>query len=138
LICQREALAGFPSYDAAVLEFDFVPTANQVVFQYAFASDEYPEWVNTDFNDVFAFYVNGTNHAVVRQVAGDPASLFVPVAVNNINNGNALYPDYVPARPDLFRPNYFDPNGPSPIDLEQDGITNVLTFQAPVNPGVVR
>jgi PKD repeat protein len=132
-----DALAGFTTYDAAVLEFDFVPTANQVVFQYAFASEEYPEWVNTDFNDVFAFYVNGTNHAVVRQVAGDPASLFVPVAVNNINNGNPLYPDYVPARPDLFRPNYLDPNGPSLIDLEQDGITSVLTFQAPVNPGVI-
>jgi hypothetical protein len=132
-----DTLAGFPTYDAAVLEFDFVPTANQVVFQYAFASDEYPEWVNTDFNDVFAFYVNGTNHAVVRQVAGDPASLFVPVAVNNINNGNPLYPDFVPTRPDLFRPNYFNPNGPSLIDLEQDGITNVLTFQAPVNRGVI-
>ena len=49
------ALAGFETYDAAVLEFDFIPTANQVVFQYAFSSDEYPEWVNTDFNDVFAF-----------------------------------------------------------------------------------
>jgi PKD repeat protein len=129
------ALAGFDTYDAAVLEFDFVPTANQVVFQYTFSSDEYPEWVDTPFNDVFAFYVNGTNHALVRQTAGDPASPFVPVAVNNINNGNPLHPDFVPTRPDLFRPNYFNPDGPSVIDLEQDGITRVLTFQAPVNPG---
>ena len=92
------ALSGYPTYDAAVLEFDFMPTANQVVFNYAFASDEYPEWVNTPFNDVFAFYVNGTNYATVRQVAGDPTSPFVPVAVNNINNGNPdFYPDFVPA-----------------------------------------
>ena len=131
------ALSGFPTFDAAVLEFDFTPTANQVVFQYAFASDEYPEWVNTGFNDVFAFYVNGTNYAVVRQVAGDPGAPFVPVAVNNINNGNPLDPSFVPMRPDLFRANYFDVNGgPSAIDLEQDGITSVLTFQAPVIPGV--
>jgi PKD repeat protein len=129
------ALAGFDTYDAAVLEFDFVPTANQVVFLYAFSSEEYPEWVNTPFNDVFAFYVNGTNHAVVRQVAGDATSPFVPVAVNNINNGNPLDPDFVPTRPDLFRANYFNADGPSAIDLEQDGITHVLTFQAPVNPG---
>ena len=133
-----DQLSGFPTYDATVLEFDFVPTANQVVFNYAFASDEYPEWVNTPFNDVFAFYVNGTNHATVRQVAGDPNSQFVPVAVNNINNGNPdFYPDFVPARPDLFRPNYFNPNGPSAIDLGAGWITTVLTFQAPVNPGVV-
>lgn len=132
-----DALSTYPTHDAAVLEFDFVPTANQVTFQYAFASDEYPEWVNTVFNDVFAFLVNGTNYATVRQVAGDPSSPFVPVAVNNINNGNALYPDFVPARPDLFRMNYFDPAGPSALDLELDGITSVLTFQAPVNPGVV-
>lgn len=131
-------LAGYETHDAAVLEFDFVPTANQVVFQYTFASDEYPEWVNTPFNDVFAFYVNGANYAVVRQTAGDPNSAFVPVAVNNINDGNSLYPDFVPARPDLFRPNYVDPNGaPSAIPLELDGLTRVLTFQAPVNPGVV-
>lgn len=132
------ALSGFDTYDASVLEFDFVPTANQVVFQYSFASDEYPEWVNTPFNDVFAFYVNGTNYATVRQVAGDPNSAFVPVAVNNINAGNYLYPDFVPARPDLFRPNYVNPTGgPSAIDLELDGITHVLNFQAPVTPGVV-
>jgi PKD repeat protein len=87
---------------------------------------------------VFAFYVNGTNHAVVRQAAGDPASPFVPVAVNNINNGNpVVYPEFVPTRPDLFRANYFTPAGPSLIDLEYDGITSVLTFQSQVNPGVV-
>lgn len=130
------ALSGYPTYDAAVLEFDFTPNANQVTFQYAFASDEYPEWVNTAFNDVFAFYVNGVNYATVHTIAGDTTSPSVPVAVNNINHGNALYPDFVPARPDLFRENYFNPSGPSLLDLEQDGITTVLTFQAPVTPGV--
>jgi hypothetical protein len=129
-----DALSGFTTFDAAVLEFDFIPTANQVVFYYAFASDEYPEWVTTPFNDVFAFYVNGTNYAEVRQIAGDPSAPFVPVTVNNINNGNPLYPDAIPMRPDLFRANYY---GSSAIDLELDGITSVLTFQAPVNPGVV-
>lgn len=131
-------LSGYGTFDASVLEFDFIPTGNQVVFSYAFASDEYPEWVNSPFNDVFAFFVNGTNYATVRQVAGDPASPFVPVAVNNINNGNPQDPAFTPMRPDLFRANYFDPTGaPSAIDLEMDGITRVLTFQAPVIPGVV-
>lgn len=133
-----DALSGFPTFDAAVLEFDFIPTANQVVFYYAFASDEYSEWVNTPYNDVFAFYVNGTNHAVVRQIAGDPSSPFVPVAVNNINNSNPVQdPPPPPMRPDLFRANDYIPDGTSAINLELDGITTVLTFQAPVIPDEV-
>ena len=132
------ALSGFPTFDASVLEFDFVPTSNQVVFSYAFASDEYSEYVNTTFNDVFAFFVNGVNNAQVRQVAGDPAAPFVPVAVNNINNSNPTQtPAPTPMRPDLFRDNAYNAAGPSAIDLEPDGITTVLTFQSPVNPGVV-
>jgi PKD repeat protein len=131
------ALSGFPTFDAAVLEFDFVPVASQVTFQYAFASDEYPEWVSTAYNDVFAFFINGADCALVRQVAGDPTAPFVPVAVNDINDSNpVLDPPPVPMRPDLFRANYFDSAGPSLIDLELDGITRVLTCQADVSPGV--
>ena len=130
------ALSGFPTLDAAVLEFDFVPAATQVTFQYAFASDEYPEWVGTPYNDVFAFFINGVNCAEVRQVAGDPTAPFVAVAVNNINDSNPVVdPPPVPMRPDLFRPNYVDPaGGPSLLDLELDGITRVLTCQADVTP----
>ena len=132
-------LSGFPTFDAAVLEFDVVPAANQVTFQYAFASDEYPEWVSTAYNDVFAFFINGVNCAEVRQVAGDPTAPFVPVAVNNINDSNPVIdPPPIPMRPDLFRPNYVDPaGGPSLLDLELDGITRVLNCQADVTPAVI-
>ena len=139
---QLSALSGYATQDAAVLSFDFVPTTNQVAFQYAFGSDEYPEWVNTQYNDVFAFWVTDgagttTNCAQVRQVAGDPASPFVPVAINNINQSNpGQSPMPTAMRPDLFRPNYYDAAAGSPIDLELDGITKVLTCQAAVTPGV--
>lgn len=55
------------TYDANVLTFTFVPTANQVSFQYVFGSEEYNEWVvgQSLFNDVFAFYLNGTNIALI-------------------------------------------------------------------------
>ena len=129
-----DTLSGFTTFDASVLEFDFTPTANQVVFSYAFASDEYPEWVHTPYNDVFAFFVNGVNCATERQVAGDPTAPFVPVAVNNINNGNPLENPTIPNRPDLFRANYFGTQPPAALDLEQDGITSVLTCQSAVTP----
>jgi Prealbumin-like fold domain len=121
------ALAGVTTNDAAVLEFDFVPSASTAFFQYVFASDEYNEYVNSQYNDVFAFFVNGTNCAVV----GDPP---VPVSINTINNGNPFGTD-PKSHPELFRNNDLDDGGGS-IDTEMDGLTTVLTCQASVNPNV--
>ena len=50
--------------DTSVLEFDFVPSQSTVSFQYVFTSDEYNEFANTEFNDVFAFFLNGINVAL--------------------------------------------------------------------------
>lgn len=118
--------AGNPTEDAAILSFDFVPEGTTVTFKYVFASDEYNDYVNTPYNDVFAFYVNGENCALV----GDPAE---PVTINTINNGN---PFGIPpvSNPSLYRNNDFD--GGATIDTEMDGLTTVLTCTASVNRGV--
>src|SRR5207237_484092 len=75
------ALSGFTTCDSTVLEFDFVPDKDRIFLQYVFASEEYNEFVNTSFNDVFGFFVNGVNCATV-----DPAHR-VPVSINTINRG---------------------------------------------------
>lgn len=120
--------SGNPTVDAAVLSFDFVPRGSTITFQYVFASEEYNEYVNTGYNDVFAFYVNGENCAVV----GEPA---LPVSINTINNGN---PFGIPpvSHPELYRNNDIDSNGGATIDTEMDGLTTVLTCTARVRPGV--
>ena len=117
------ALAGVDTNDAAVLGFDFVPQFPTVQFDYVFSSDEYNEFANTGFNDVFGFFVNGTNCATV----GDPA---VPVSVNTINGGNPLGTDA--QHPELFRN-----NEDASIDTEMDGLTTVLQCNALVTPNVV-
>lgn len=104
--------------DAAVLEFDFVPDAESVTFTYVFGSEEYPDFVNDDYNDIFAFFVNGTNYATIDGEDG-----VVPVSIDTINED--LNPDY-------FRKNY---PGDAEIDTELNGLTTVLTFTAPVNHG---
>ena len=122
-------LAGLETLDAAVLSFDFIPAGGTITFDYVLASDEYNESVNTEFNDVFAFYVNGKNCAVV----GDPAQ---PVSINTINDGNPEEgEDHTPSNPDLYRNNDLSDGG-GEINTEMDGLTAVLTCRAEVNPGV--
>jgi plastocyanin len=113
--------------DAAVLEFDFVPQTDTALFRFVFASDEYNEWANTPFNDVFAFYINGNNCALVPNTSQ-------PISVNTINNGNTenpFPPDPGPQNPSLFRNNDLQQGGGS-INTEMDGLTVVLTCIAGV------
>jgi hypothetical protein len=121
------ALSGFPTFDAAVLKFDFVPQFSTVQFQYVFSSEEYSDFANTEFNDVFAFFVNGVNCALVPGTNE-------PVSVNTINNGNDEGGDPTPHHPQLFRDNV---RPTVTINIQMDGLTVVLTCTASVNPGVL-
>jgi hypothetical protein len=115
-------LSGFTTFDASILEFDFVPNGDTIYFRYVFGSEEYNEYVNSGFNDVFAFFVNGVNCATVPDP--DNPEAFIPVTINNVNNGK---------NPALYRDNTGVPN---PYPTELDGLTVVLTCMAPVNAGV--
>lgn len=76
-------------YDIAKIEFDFRPTVSQISFQYAFASEEYCEYANSQFNDIFGFFISGpgisgpfTNSAANIAVLPDGQ----PVAINSVNH----------------------------------------------------
>ncbi len=47
------------SFDACVLELDVVVDTDELVFDYTFGSDEYPEFVDNQVNDIFAFFISG-------------------------------------------------------------------------------
>ncbi|MFA4836267.1 MAG: choice-of-anchor L domain-containing protein [Dehalococcoidia bacterium] len=109
------ALIKTSTFDASVLEFDFVPRTNVITFQYVFGSDEYNEYVGSQYNDIFVFFVNGVNRALIPGTD-------IPVAINNINNdSNSTY--------------YFDNSGAS-INTELDGRTVTMTVLAPVTPNI--
>ncbi|MEO5675720.1 MAG: OmpA family protein [Chitinophagales bacterium] len=72
------------TYDAGILEFDFIPFHNRITFSYTFGSEEYPEYVGSRFNDVFAFIVSSEKIRPVN-LATVPKTL-LPVTVNNINS----------------------------------------------------
>jgi hypothetical protein len=72
-----EFFGGQPvSINAAVLEFEFMcppSTSTGFSFQYVFGSEEYNEFVDTPFNDAFAFFLNGKDIALLPN--GDPVSI---------------------------------------------------------------
>lgn len=45
--------------DVCVISFDFVATGDSLFFNYIFGSAEYNTYINTQFNDVFAFFLAG-------------------------------------------------------------------------------
>lgn len=109
-------LTGFPTYDLAQLDFNFIATGDSMAFQFVFGSAEYPEFVGSNFNDIFGFFVSGpgivgpyTNGAV--NIALVPGTNTV-VSINTINadTNSALYNDNSTfAIPNLFCDGYTVP-----------------------------
>jgi gliding motility-associated-like protein len=81
--------------DAAILEFDFIPSGDSVNFNFVFASEEYLTYVNTVFNDAFGFYLSGPNPAggtySVQNLALVPGTN-EPITISTIHPG--LHPEY--------------------------------------------
>ena len=119
--------SALPSYDAAVLEFDLVSLVDTLCFIYRFGSEEYPEYVCTQFNDIFAFFVNGPGYAPNTNIAQVPGDT-IPVAINNVNGGNGNCP---PVHPEFYVP-YDSLLGQH---TAFDGITTTLPAKFVVQPG---
>ena len=76
--------------DVAVYTIEFVPAGDTVMFRYVFASDEYPTFVCSNFNDVFGFFLEGedpnTGQNTVTNLAKIPGT-DLPVSINSVNGG---------------------------------------------------
>lgn len=58
---------GAASNDACIVEMDVFAATDELAFEYVFGSEEYPNFVNSTFNDIFAFLISGPG------IVGDPA-----------------------------------------------------------------
>jgi hypothetical protein len=109
-----DTFAGAATHDASILEFSFKTSTGSVFFNYQFASEEYPEYVD-QFNDVFGFFLDGNNVALVPGTSS-------PVSINNVNReDNSLY--YIDNWVD-------DPDGGpgvgGSLSIQYDGLTKVF------------
>lgn len=83
---------GNPSFDACVLELDVFANTDELVFEYVFGSEEYPEFVNS-FNDIFAFLISGPGIEGLpqlnnqRNIAVLPNASQTIVQIDSVNNG---------------------------------------------------
>ncbi|NUM31734.1 MAG: gliding motility-associated C-terminal domain-containing protein [Bacteroidetes bacterium] len=100
------------TFDAVILQFDFVPQTEEIVFNYVFASEEYLEYVDQNFSDIFGFFISGPGISGEQNVALVPGTN-LPVCIDNINH--------------LRNTSYFinNPNGEK--TLQADGLTKILT-----------
>lgn len=117
-------LSGQNTYDAAVLEFTFLSTHNTIAFEYIFASEEYPEYVNKGFNDVFAFILTDLTTRKEKNLAIVPGTQ-LPVHIDHINDRKNV---------EWYISNTNRNTSPYYHLLEYDGMTKVLTAQASVVP----
>ncbi len=122
-------VAGDNTFNAAILEFDFVPNSDTVRFRYVFGSEEYPEFVNAGFNDVFAFFISGPGFGGTYNMATIPGTGGTPVTIDNVNaNTNSAY--FVDNGDGSVAPQ----NGSS-FYIQYDGFTVVIEAVAQVQCG---
>ncbi|MCB2220914.1 MAG: choice-of-anchor L domain-containing protein, partial [Bacteroidetes bacterium] len=128
------AITTSPTYDAAVLEFDFIPESDTLRFKYVFGSEEYNEYVNSSFNDVFGYFVTGPDP--MGGMYSDENIALIPgtstsVKINSVNNGWAPG-GVVPTGP-CTNCAYFSDNTGG-LTLEYDAFTTVLVAFLQVVP----
>lgn len=107
-------VTGDVTLDACILEFDFVPQTENLQFTFVMGSDEYEEYI--DYHDVFAFFLNGVNIALIPGTN-------TPISIGTINPN--------------VNPSYYVSNYPFPgtHDIECDGFTIPISVNATVIPG---
>ena len=121
--------------DVAILEFDFIPTSDSMEFRYAFGSQEYFAYENTQYNDVFGFFLSGPG---ISGIAGPWSNGAINLAV--VPNTTPPLPITISSvcndPPDVMNPQYFvsNQNGLG-IIADADGFTTVLTARALVQCG---
>jgi gliding motility-associated-like protein len=128
----EQAINESGSINATIIEFDFLPLANKISFDYIFSSEQYlsnPNANQCNFSDGFAFLLKEvgsqdqyTNLAVVPGTA-------IPVKIPTVRGSGTICP---PANEI-----YFDAFNGNEHPTNYNGQTKILKAQSNVTPGVL-
>lgn len=117
--------------DVAKYTITFQPFADTLRFRYVFASEEYPEYSCSPFNDVFGFFISGPGITGTFSNGGQNIALIpgtnTPVSINNIHPQDGTN---CPAVNDQ----YYNSNNGIALQPVYDGYLDVFTAEAVVIP----
>lgn len=131
-------LADLNLKDLVTYEITFIPVNDTIQFRYVFASEEYPQYICSDFNDVFGFFIsgpnpsggsyNGKNIALVPDPSDPSGEVFTNdfVSINNVHIGNGS-----PECPASYDQYYNENNS---VDFVFGAYLDVFVAQAVVTP----
>lgn len=117
--------------DLCVVEFDFEAGGDSISFNYVFGSDEYLTYVNTQYNDIFAFFLSGPGlsgpYAAPAgfpdgaiNIAEIPDTDGWPITISSVNN--------------VTNPQFYVDN-PGQTGICTNGYTTTFTAKAAVQCG---
>lgn len=127
----NQALGLSNSFNATILEFDFIPLGNNISFDYIFSSEQYltnPTSNQCNFTDGFVFLLKEASATAYDNLAVIPGTS-TPVKVNTVRGPGTICPPANAAYFDAFN----DTNHPTNFN----GQTVVLTAQSNVIPGTI-
>jgi gliding motility-associated-like protein len=120
------------SINATVLEFDFLPLANKVSFEYIFSSEQYlssPNPNQCNFSDGFVFLLREVNSQDQYENLAVVPGTTIPVKITTVRGSGTICP---PANE-----NFFDAFNGTNHPTNFNGQTKILEASANVTPGVL-
>ncbi len=133
---------GFEMNNCSVIEFDFTVNSDSLVFEYIFASAEYPGFTCSNYNDVFGFFLSGPG--IMGPFTGDAANIAlipnsdIPVGVNTVNSGTpsgGSPANCLEVNPNFVEDSQYFVENPPANSITIPGHTVVLTARAAIECG---
>ncbi len=128
----EQAIGESNTINATVLEFDFLPLASKVSFEYVFSSEQYlsnPNNNQCNFSDGFAFLLREVGSQNQYQNLAVVPGTNVPVKITTVRGPGTICP---PANQQ-----YFDAFNGTAHPTNYNGQTKILKAEATVTPGVL-
>jgi hypothetical protein len=129
-------LTSWASYDRAMFHMTIVPQEDSIGFKYVFGSEEYCEYVGSQFNDAFGFWIQGPGFPIPTNIALIPGTT-TPVTINNVNEqlNSSFYINNIPY--DSLTCGQTGSTALTTNFIQYDGLTTVLTASASVTPNAI-
>jgi len=106
------------NFDASWIKFIVTPESDTIRFRFVFASEEYPEFVNQSYNDMFGLFISRNEYSSPTNIALIPNTT-IPVSIQNVNH---------------LRNSQFYIDNTNGISCSFDGFTTIMEVKVKVTP----